>query len=66
MSPSPKVKQSDLDLPYDVTGDPEVIKICFSSTVCPGISNVLWILGIGSVVSEIRGGLEIAPIAPML
>ena len=30
---------STFDLTCSVTGDPEVIKICFSSTVFPGLSN---------------------------
>ena len=48
-----------LNLTCDVTGDPEVIKICFSLTVFPGLSNSAWILWIAPVVSEIRGELEI-------
>ena len=59
MSPSPK--HFDIDLTCDVTGDPEVIKICFLSSVFPGLSNAAWFFRIGSVVSEIISGLEIAP-----
>ena len=33
------VKHFDFDLTGDVTGDPEVIKICLLSTVFPGLSN---------------------------
>ena len=51
-----KVEHFDFDLTCDVTGDPEVIKICFPSTVFPGLSNADWIFRIGPVVSEIRGG----------
>ena len=55
------VEHFDFDLTCDVTRDPEVNKICFLSTVFPGLSNAAWIFRIGPVVSEIRGGLEIAP-----
>ena len=34
-----KVEHFDFDLTCDVTGDPEVIKICFPSTFFPGLSN---------------------------
>ena len=54
------VKHFDFDLTCDVTGDLEVIKICFPLTVSPGLSNAAWICRVGPVVSEIRGGLEIA------
>ena len=33
------VEHFDFDLTCDVTGDLEVIKICFPSTVFPGLSN---------------------------
>ena len=33
------VKHFDFDLTCDVTGDLEVIKICFPLTVFPGLSN---------------------------
>ena len=51
----------DFDPTCDVTRDPEINKICFPSTVFPGLSNAAWIFRICPVVSEIRGGLEIAP-----
>ena len=38
MSPNSNVKHFDFDLICDVTGDREVIKICFPSTVFPGLS----------------------------
>ena len=44
------------DLTCDVTRDPEFNKICFPSTVFPGLLNAAWIFKIGPVVSEIRGG----------
>ena len=50
------VEHFDFDLTCDVTRDPEVNKICFPSTVFPGLSNAAWIFRIGPVVSEIRGG----------
>ena len=43
-------------LTCDVIGDPEVSKIKFPSTTLAGLSNTVWILKIGSVVSEIGGG----------
>ena len=52
------VEHFDVDLTCDVTRDPEVNKICFPSTVFPGLSDAAWIVRIGPVVSEIRGGLE--------
>ena len=55
------VKHFDFDLTCDVTRNPEVNKICFPSTVFPGLSNAARIFRSGPVVSEIRGGLEIAP-----
>ena len=45
-----------LTWPVTSTRDPEVNKICFPSTVFPGLSNTVWIFRIGPVVSEIRGG----------
>ena len=59
-----KVEHFDFDLTRDVTGDPEVIKICFPSTIFPGLSNASCIFRIGPVVSESRGGLEIDPSDP--
>ena len=44
---------------------PEVIKICFPSTVFPGLSNAAWIFRIGPVLSEIRRGLENSPPPPV-
>ena len=52
----PEMSHFDFDLTCDVTGDPEVIKICYPSTIFPGLSNAAGIFGIGPVVSEIRGG----------
>ena len=49
------------DLTCDDTRDLEVNKICFPITVFPELSNAAWIFLIGPVVSDIRGGLEIAP-----
>ena len=53
------------DLTCDVIGDPEVNKIYFRSTDCPGLSDAVCGFKIGSVVAEIRvgwgGGVKIAP-----
>ena len=51
-----KVEHFDFDLTCDVTGDPEVIKICFPSTVFPELLNAAWLFRVGPVVSEILGG----------
>ena len=59
-----KVEHFDFDLTCDITGDPEVIKICYPSTVFPGLPNAALIFRI-SPVSEIRGGLEISPPPPV-
>ena len=55
------VEHFDFDLTCDVTRDPEVNKICFPSTVFPGLSNAALIFRIGPVVSEIRGGARNSP-----
>ena len=39
MSQARNVEHFDFDLTCDVTRDPEVNKICFPSTVFPGLSN---------------------------
>ena len=49
------------DLTCDVIGDPEVNAIMFHSTDLHWLSNDVCILKISPVVSEIGGGLEIAP-----
>ena len=62
LMPSSTERQfSDFDLTCDVMGDPEVIKIKFLWATFPGLSNAVWISGIGPAVSEIKGGLKIAP-----
>ena len=58
------VEYFHFDLTCDVTRDPEVNKICFRSTVFPGLSNAAWIFRIGPVVSEIRGGARNSPPPP--
>ena len=58
---SNKREQFDFDLTCDVIGDLEVNVIKFRSTDLQWLSNAVWILKIGPVVSEIGGGLEIAP-----
>ena len=57
----PEKEHFYFDLTCDVNGDPEVIKICFPSTVFPELSNAAWIFRIGPVVSEIRGGARNSP-----
>ena len=64
MPSSPKRQFSDFDLTCDVIGDPEVNKIKFPTTTFPELSNAVWISGIGPAISEIRGGLKIAPPPP--
>ena len=56
---SNKREQFDFDLPCDVIGNLEVNVIKFLSTDLQWLSNAVWILNLGLVVSEI--GLEIAP-----
>ena len=51
------VKHFVFDLTCDVIGVPEAIKICFPSTSFPGLANGLLISRIGTVVSELGGGL---------
>ena len=50
-----KPENFDFDLTCDVTGDPEVIKICFPSTVFRAFKCRLNFFRKGQVVSEIRG-----------
>ena len=59
---APYVNNFDFDLTCDVIGDHEVNEIRFRSTVLAGLSNAVWVLKIGPVVSEIGGGaLNIPP-----
>ena len=59
----PNVDIFHFDLTCDVIGDPAVNKIKFRATTLAGLSSAVWILKIGPVVSEIGGGLILAPIA---
>ena len=59
-----KVKHFDFYLTCDITRDPEVNKICFPTTVFPGLSNAAGIFRIGPGVSEIRGEVRNSPPPP--
>ena len=61
----PNIDNVYFDLTCDVIGDLEFSEIRFRSTVFPGLSDAVWILMIGPVVSELGGGgLWIAPPPP--
>ena len=68
--PEPQVRicnnreQFDFDLTCDVIANPEVNAILFRSTDLQWLSNDVWILKIGPVVSEI-GGAQKSPAPPV-